>query len=187
MSATALPLRGGARARRISIWAPGLISRSSVQRNTVGFEDVAGPHARGLARHRRDGAHVDADRRQDAARVRADAQPLVAGAAVPHTGKAVTSVAITMPGNNQTVAFTGQKCTVTVRYLSTVITVVTGNNGRGLQVQTNFNSFHAGSTPNHLAHNDASGKISHVTVMKGNQTAFDSNATGGTEVVISYQ
>lgn len=105
----------------------------------------------------------------------------------PHTGKAVTSVAITMPGNNQTVAFTGQKCTVTVRYLSTVITVVTGNNGRGLQVQTNFNSFHAGSTPNHLAHNDASGKISHVTVMKGNQTAFDSNATGGTEVVISYQ
>ncbi len=105
----------------------------------------------------------------------------------PHTGKAVPQVAITMPGKNQTVTFAGQKCTVTVRYLSSVITVTTGNNGRRLQVTTDFTAFHPGSTPNLLEHNDASGKISHVTVMKGSQTAFDSDASGGTRIEISYQ
>jgi hypothetical protein len=105
----------------------------------------------------------------------------------PHTGKSVTKVVIAMPGNNRTVTFSGQKCTVAVRYASTDITVTTGNNGRGLQVMTDFGSFHAGATPRHLAHNDASSKISHVTVTQGNQTVFDSAASGGTSITISYQ
>ena len=105
----------------------------------------------------------------------------------PNAGKSVTQVVIAMPGNNRTVTFSGQKCTVAVRYASTDITVTTGNNGRGLQVITDFGSFHAGATARHLAHNDASSKISHVTVTQGNQTAFDSSASGGTTVTISYQ
>ena len=105
----------------------------------------------------------------------------------PNAGKAVTQVVIAMPGKNQTVTFSGQRCTVAVRYASTDVTVTTGNNGRGLQVTTDFGSFHAGATPGHLAHNDASSKISHVTVTRGNQTAFDSSASGGTTITISYQ
>jgi hypothetical protein len=96
-------------------------------------------------------------------------------------------VVIAMPGNNQTVTFSGQKCTVAVRYASTDITVTTGNNGRGLQVITDFGSFHAGATPRHLAHSDATSKISHVTVTQGNRTAFDSSASGGATITISYQ
>ena len=105
----------------------------------------------------------------------------------PHTGKSVTQVVIAMPGNNRTVAFSGQKCTVAVRYASTDITVTTGNNGQGLQVLTDFGSFHAGATERHLAHNDANSKISHVTVTQGNRTVFDSGASGGTTITISYQ
>jgi hypothetical protein len=105
----------------------------------------------------------------------------------PSAGKAVTQVVIAMPGKNQTVTFSGQRCTVVVRYASTDVTVTTGNNGRGLQVTTDFGSFHAGATARHLAHNDASSKISHVTVTQGNQTAFDSSASGGTTITIGYQ
>ncbi|MGA2268455.1 MAG: hypothetical protein ABSH44_08305 [Bryobacteraceae bacterium] len=105
----------------------------------------------------------------------------------PNTGKSVTKVVISMPGNNRTVTFSGQKCTVAVRYASTDITVTTGNDGKGLRVLTDFSSFHAGATARHLAHNNASSKISHVTVTQGNQTAFDSSASGGTTVTISYQ
>jgi hypothetical protein len=105
----------------------------------------------------------------------------------PNAGKAVTQVVIAMPGKNQTVTFSGQRCTVAVRYASTDVTVTTGNNGRGLQVTTDFGSFHAGATARHLAHNDASSKISHVTVTQGNQTAFDSSASGGTTITIGYQ
>ena len=105
----------------------------------------------------------------------------------PHTGKSVPQVVIAMPGNNQTVTFSGQKCTVAVRYASTDITVTTGDNGQGLRVMTDFGSFHAGATPRHLAHNNANAKISHVTVTQGNQTAFDSAASGGTTITISYQ
>jgi hypothetical protein len=105
----------------------------------------------------------------------------------PNAGKSVTQVVIAMPGNNRTVTFSGQKCTVAVRYASTDITVTTGNNGRGLQVTTDFTSFHNGATINHLAHNNATSKISHVTVTQGNQTAFDSNASRDTTVTIHYQ
>ena len=105
----------------------------------------------------------------------------------PNAGKSVTQVVIAMPGNNRTVTFSGQKCTVAVRYASTDITVTTGDNGQGLRVMTDFGSFHAGATPRHLAHNNANAKISHVTVMQGNQTVFDSGASGGTTITISYQ
>ncbi len=105
----------------------------------------------------------------------------------PHTGKSVSQVVIAMPGNNRTVTFSGQRCTVAVRYASTDITVTTGNNGRGLQVMTDFGSFHAGATARHLAHNNATSKISHVTVSQGNQTVFDASASGGTTITIHYQ
>lgn len=105
----------------------------------------------------------------------------------PNAGKAVSQVVIVMPGNNRTVTFSGQKCTVAVRYASTDITVTTGNNGRGLQVTTDFGSFHAGATNNHLAHNNATAKVSRVTVTQGNQVVFNATASGGTTVTISYQ
>jgi hypothetical protein len=54
----------------------------------------------------------------------------------PDAARSVTQVAITMPGKSQTVPFSGQKCTVTVRYVSTTVTVTTGNNGKALQVAT---------------------------------------------------
>jgi YbbR domain-containing protein len=105
----------------------------------------------------------------------------------PHTGKSVADVVIGMPGNDRTVTFSGEKCTVAVRYASTDITVTTGDNGKGLQVITDFSSFHDGATPNQLAHKDDSSKISHVTVTQGDQTAFNRGASGGTTVTIHYQ
>jgi hypothetical protein len=105
----------------------------------------------------------------------------------PNAGKAVTQVVLAMPGNNQTLPFSGQRCTVAVRYASTDITVTTGNNGRGLQVTSDFGSFHAGATNQHLAHNNATAKISRVTVTRGNQVVFDSAASGGTTITIHYQ
>jgi hypothetical protein len=53
--------------------------------------------------------------------------------------------------------------------------------------RADFSSFHNGATPRHLAHKDANSKISHVTVTRGNQTAFDSGASGGTTLTIHYQ
>ena len=105
----------------------------------------------------------------------------------PNAGKSVTQVVIAMPGNNRTVTFSGQKCTVAVRYASTDITVTTANNGTGLQVITDFGSFHSGATANHLAHNNTTLKISHVTVTQGNQIVFNRNASGGTTITIHYQ
>jgi len=105
----------------------------------------------------------------------------------PDGGRSVTQVVIAMPSQNRTVTFSGQKCTVAVRYASTDITVTTGNNGKGLQVITDFGSFHNGATNRHLAHNNATSKISHVTVTQGNRIAFDASASGGTTITISYQ
>lgn len=104
----------------------------------------------------------------------------------PHTGKAVTKVAITMPGTNQTVTFNNQQCTVDVTYASTDIQVSTGNNGKGLRL-TPFSAFQNGGTQNLLAHKNQNAKISHVTVTKAGVKAFDSDASGGTKIVISYQ
>jgi hypothetical protein len=105
----------------------------------------------------------------------------------PGTGKSVTSVVIAMPGNNQTLTFSGQQCTVAVRYATTDITASTGNNGQRLQVTTDYSSFHNGATTRHLAHNNATSKISRVTVTRGNQTVFNATASGGTTVTIHYR
>ena len=104
----------------------------------------------------------------------------------PQTGKAVTQVAITMPGHNQVLTFSGQKCTVAIRYAATDITVTTGNNGRGMRVDTDFNSFRAAGA-NRLEHTNRTAKISRVVVTRGNQTLFDNAASGGTKIVISYR
>jgi hypothetical protein len=109
----------------------------------------------------------------------------------PHTGKRVPTVSVTMPslpGNHtQILTFNNQRVTVTVEYASTTITVTTGNNGRRLEVDTDFSSFRQGATPNLLVHNNANAKISRVTVRRGNQTVFDRPGNGGTQVVIGYQ
>ena len=105
----------------------------------------------------------------------------------PNGGKSVTQVEIAMPGNNRTVTFSGQKCTVAVRYASTDITVTTADNGTGLQVITDFGSFHNGATNRHLAHNNATSKISRVTVTQGNQIVFNATASGGPTITIHYQ
>jgi hypothetical protein len=104
----------------------------------------------------------------------------------PETTKAVASVTITMPGKNQVVTFNGQRCTVDITYASTDIRFTTGNTGKGLQVRP-FSAFQPGANPNHLAHKNQNAKISHVTVTKDGVQAFDSAASGGTKVVISYQ
>jgi hypothetical protein len=77
---------------------------------------------------------------------------------------------------------------VIVRYVSTDITVETGANGRRLQMTTDFDtSFHNGATANHLAHNNATSHISHVTVRRGNQTVFNADVTPTTAVTIHYR
>ena len=105
----------------------------------------------------------------------------------PNAGKSVAQVVVDMPGNNQTLPFSGQQCTVAVRYATIDITVTTGNNGQGLRVTSDFGSFHAGATTSHLAHNNATAKISRVRVTRGNQVVFDGTASGGTTVTISYR
>ena len=103
----------------------------------------------------------------------------------PQPGKAVTKVAITMPGHNQVINFSTEKCTVAVRYASTDITFTTGGNGRGLRLNTNFSAFN--TSGNIMTHQNANSKISHVVVTKGTQNVFDFTASGGTNIVISYR
>jgi hypothetical protein len=106
----------------------------------------------------------------------------------PRAGQTVTQVAITMPNNNQTIPFSGQQCTITVTYAGTTIKVDTNPQGKALTVNTDFTgSFHQGANNTILAHNNTTAKISHVTVTKAGQQVFDSGASGGTRIVISYQ
>ena len=105
----------------------------------------------------------------------------------PNAGKAIASVAITMPGHNQTITFSNQRCTVTVSYAGTDVTVDTGNNGRGLRVNTDFSQFQRGATDNQLVHRTTNAKISRVVVVQGNTTVFNNTAAGGTRIVISYR
>jgi len=106
--------------------------------------------------------------------------------------KAVPQVDITLAGVIQPpVPCSGQRCIVDVTYLTTNVNIDSGPNGRNLSVGTNFSSFHSGATPNHLAHNNPNGKISHVTVKQGNVTRFDqavpANSTRKTMIVIHYR
>jgi hypothetical protein len=104
----------------------------------------------------------------------------------PQTGKSVTSVDIVMPGKNQTVTFQKQQCLVDITYAGDHIRFTTGRNGSGLSFSpfTDFTGGH-GSAP--LAHKNQTSKISHVTVTKAGTQAFDSDASGGTQVTIHYQ
>ena len=104
----------------------------------------------------------------------------------PHTSKAVTKVVVSMPNSSQTVTFQNQQCTVTVTYAGGNIQFTTGANGRGLSM-TPFSAFQNGNSANQLAHKNQDAKISHVTVTQAGAKAFDSDASGGTKIVISYQ
>ena len=105
----------------------------------------------------------------------------------PNGGGAVASVVLTSGNNTRTISYSGQRCEVRVRYATTDIKVSTNNAGRALRVETDASAFHAGASGNVLVHNNASAKISHVTVIRGTQTMADSNASGGTKVVIHYR
>jgi hypothetical protein len=104
----------------------------------------------------------------------------------PHTSKSVTSIAFTVGGKNQTIAFAGESCNVDITYDSAHIVFNTGTDGKGL-IMRPFSAFHQGRNANFLAHNNANAKISHVTIIKGNQQVFDSDALSGTKITIHYQ
>jgi hypothetical protein len=105
----------------------------------------------------------------------------------PQAGKTVTKVEVTAAGKTQTFEFKNQKCTVDVKYASTDILVSTNNNGKALQVKTDFASFRPGSKDSEIAHTNANAKISSVTVTRGSQTVFTATPSGGTRISISYQ
>jgi hypothetical protein len=106
----------------------------------------------------------------------------------PNAGKTVRSVDLTVNGNTQTIAFTGQQCTVTAVYGNTTITVSTDGTGKALSVTTDFaGSFHAGASGNQLAHNNANGQMGAITVKKGTQSAFSGTGNGHSRIVIHYQ
>ena len=104
----------------------------------------------------------------------------------PHTTKSVTKVVVTKPGTNMTETFSGEPCTVDVTYASAHIVFSTGSDGKGLTMRP-FSLFRAGNTKNLLVHKTTKSKISHITVTKGSTTVFDSDASGGTQITISYQ
>jgi hypothetical protein len=104
----------------------------------------------------------------------------------PHTTKSVTQVAFTVGGKNQTITFANESCKVDVTYDSAHIVFNTGTDGKGLMMRP-FSAFHQGRNANFLAHNNPNAKISHVTIIKGDQQVFDSDASGGTKITISYR
>jgi hypothetical protein len=105
----------------------------------------------------------------------------------PQPTKSVTKVEVVAGGNTQSFDFSGQKCTVAVRYATTDIEVSTNNGGKALQVKTDFAAFRPGSSANLMAHTNASAKISRVTVVRGTDTLFTATPSGGTKITISYQ
>jgi hypothetical protein len=104
----------------------------------------------------------------------------------PHSTKSVTSIAFTVGGQNQTIAFAGESCNLDITYAGGHIVFNTGTDGKGLMMRP-FSAFHPGRNANLLVHNNATAKISHVTIVKGNQQVFDSDAAGGTRITIHYQ
>jgi len=105
----------------------------------------------------------------------------------PQAARSVTKVVVTTGGNSQTFNFSGQKCTVAVRYAATDIVVSTDNTGKALQIKTDYQSFRPGASSNLLAHTNPNAKISSVKVTRGTQTVFTATPSGGTKVAISYQ
>ncbi|HUI55966.1 MAG TPA: hypothetical protein VLY04_13415 [Bryobacteraceae bacterium] len=104
----------------------------------------------------------------------------------PHTMKSVTKVVVTMPGKNHPESFSGESCRIEIAYASDHIVINTGTDGKGLMMRP-FSAFRPGDTPNRLVHRNASAKISHVTVTKGTNVVFNSDASGGTRITIDYQ
>jgi hypothetical protein len=104
----------------------------------------------------------------------------------PHTTKSVSSVAFTVGGKSQTIRFAGESCKVEFVYAGDRIVFSTGTDGKGLTMQP-FSVFGPGSNANFLAHKNAHAKISHVTINKGNQQVFDSDAVTATKITIHYQ
>jgi len=104
----------------------------------------------------------------------------------PNGAKSVMSVALTVGGRSQTIAYAGESCNVDITYAGGHIVFSTVTGGKGLTMRP-FSAFHAGANGNMLAHNNPNAKISHVTVTKGNQQVFDSNASGGTSITIHYR
>jgi hypothetical protein len=108
----------------------------------------------------------------------------------PHNSKAVASVTVSGPSFSGTpIPFNGQMAEIVITYAGSFkIDILTGNNGTNLTVATDFSSFHGGVDGNHLAHNNATGSITHVTVLRGGQpvTGFDQNASPHTQVTVQF-
>jgi len=104
----------------------------------------------------------------------------------PHTTKSVTSVVANIAGTDHPVTFANQSCTVDVTYAGEHIVFSTGANGKGITMRP-FTSFHPGAQASALLHNNANGHITHVKIVSGNATAFESDASGGTRITIHYQ
>jgi len=104
----------------------------------------------------------------------------------PHTNKSVTRIEFTVGGKNQFVAFAGESCKVEFVYAGDHIVLSTGANGKGL-VMRPFSVFRPGSNAKMMVHNNGNAKISHLTITKGNQQVFDSDAVSGTKITIHYQ
>ena len=103
----------------------------------------------------------------------------------PQAVKSVTQVVATVNGNTQTFNFSNQQCTVTIQYAGTGLTVSTNNNGRGLQVATDYGSFNING--NIMSHVNPNSKISSVTISRAGQTLLTASPSGGTRIQISYQ
>jgi hypothetical protein len=105
----------------------------------------------------------------------------------PDANKTVTAIDLTINGNQQTFNFSNQKATVTVAYGSTTITVSTGDNGKGLQVDTDFSQFRPGSDGNVLSHVNPNGRIGAVSVSRGTASVFSGTGSGGTVITVHYR
>src|ERR1039458_4348220 len=86
----------------------------------------------------------------------------------PHSTKSATSVAFTVGGKDQTIAFAGESCRVDITYAGAHIVFNTGTDGKGFMMRP-YSAFHQGSTANFLAHNNANAKISHVTIIRSEE------------------
>ena len=105
----------------------------------------------------------------------------------PHSHKAVPQVVVTLAGKDHPLSFSAQQCQVIAQYASTKVTVATAGDGTGLHVDTDWSQFQPGANGQLMEHIDKHQSISHVTVMKGSQTEFDSAAAGGARIAVSYK
>jgi hypothetical protein len=106
----------------------------------------------------------------------------------PQATKSVTKVEVTTRGSNHAFTYGGEQCSVMLLYENTNVVFATGDDGKKLRVETDWNSFHqAGADTTLLVHNHFGTSMRHVTVMKGGHNVLDSNASGHTSIVIHYE